>query len=103
MCRPFAGRDVMRAYDQLGGVEKIGPSSEASVASPASCNRRLMVFSGIGCASRIVDVRPVGLEPVRMRARYRLVDQAGCIWITVWFFRLYSDDSTQQAMRLINR
>ena len=52
-----------------------GPSSEAAAASQ-SCSRRLTVFAGIGCASQIVDVRAVRLEPGGVSiAQFSLVER----------------------------
>ena len=60
-----SGTERLSASNSLATVEEIGPSSEASAASQ-SCSRRLMIFSGIGCASQIEDVRAVRLEPIRV-------------------------------------
>src|ERR1700741_1680939 len=43
-----SGMERLSASTSLATVEKIGPSSEASEASAASCSRRLIVLSGIG-------------------------------------------------------
>jgi hypothetical protein len=50
----------LRASTSLATVEKIGPSSETSAASH-SYSRRLTVFSGIGIAPQVVDVRAIRL------------------------------------------
>jgi len=49
------------ACTSLATVEKIGPSSEASAASQF-CSRLLMVFSGIGIAPELVNIRAIRLE-----------------------------------------
>ncbi len=51
---------------RIKNQRQFSPSSEASAASQ-SCSLRLMVLSGIGRASQIVDVRPVRFEPGGVR------------------------------------
>jgi hypothetical protein len=57
-----SGMGAVERVDELSDGQNIGPSSEASAASQ-SCSRRLTVFSGIGFAPEVVDVRAIRFEP----------------------------------------
>jgi hypothetical protein len=78
----FFGMERLSASISLATVEKIGPSSEARAASQF-CSRLLTVFSGIGCASQIVDVRAIRLEPVRVSIAQLALPQRPAVAIGV--------------------
>jgi hypothetical protein len=62
-----SGMERLSASTSLATAEKIGPSSEASAASPASCSRRLMVFSGMAYPRLALLLRKIRSEFRQLR------------------------------------